>query len=71
MGDLERIWCVLPITRETAIVYAKIRHDLKSQGKPIPSNDIWLSALAVEHGCPILTKDGHFNHLPSVKTMGW
>lgn len=39
---------------------------LRKQGTPIPTNDIWIAALAVEHSLVVSTRDSHFDHLPQI-----
>lgn len=51
---------LLPIDDETAEFYASILDNLKSSGHPIPTNDIWISAVALQHGLPLFSKDKHF-----------
>ena len=46
---------------ETAEFYALILNNLKKAGTPIPTNDIWIAAVAVQHGYKLFTKDKHFN----------
>ncbi len=43
--------------------YARIAFHLKHQGTPIPSNDIWIAAQAMEHGAELLTSDRHFENI--------
>ena len=45
---------------ETAEYYAKVFYDLKKKGTPIPSNDMWVAASAIQHGLWLATKDEHF-----------
>ena len=52
---------------ETAEIYAALKKHLRSQGTPIPENDIWIAASAVEHGLELLTDDRHFEKLPQVR----
>jgi len=47
----------------TAIVYGKLKAHLKRNGTPIPENDIWIAAMAVEHKKPLFTTDKHFGLL--------
>jgi tRNA(fMet)-specific endonuclease VapC len=49
--------------QETAEFYALIYHNLKSQGTPIPTNDIWIAASAMQHGLALLTLDEHFSKI--------
>ncbi|MBI3209987.1 MAG: type II toxin-antitoxin system VapC family toxin [Candidatus Solibacter usitatus] len=55
---------VLPVTGETALHYAEIDAYLRRKGRPIPRNDIWIAASAMEHGMQLLTKDSHFAEIP-------
>ena len=51
---------VLPILSETAHFFSQICFSLKQKGNPIPTNDIWIAAQALEHGCVVCTADKHF-----------
>lgn len=51
------------INEETAEYYCLILDQLKKNGTPIPTNDIWIAAVAFQHGMPIYTKDQHFNKI--------
>lgn len=54
---------VYSIDDETAEFYSSVFSDLKMKGRPIPSNDIWLAASTLQHGCALATLDGHFTHV--------
>ena len=43
--------------------YAAIYRQLRTQGTPIPTNDMWLAALAVQHDLVLHDRDKHFDHL--------
>lgn len=45
---------------ETADFYAQIFSELRQKGRPIPSNDLWLAASALQHGLALATYDDHF-----------
>lgn len=62
---------LLPVTPETTVPYASLRATLKRLGRPIPANDVWIAALALQHGLPILSRDEHFDALPDVRRLGW
>jgi tRNA(fMet)-specific endonuclease VapC len=51
---------------EVADFYASIFNNLKVAGTPIPTNDIWIAAVAFQHGYKIFTKDKHFNLIPGL-----
>lgn len=57
----------LSLTPETAEVYAAVRHALKLAGTPIPTNDVWICAHAVEAGAVVITDDAHFSRVPGVR----
>jgi predicted nucleic acid-binding protein len=57
--------------RATAGNYAEISHELRSSGRPIPSNDLWIAAAAREHDMPIVTRDRHFGAIRGVQVISW
>jgi tRNA(fMet)-specific endonuclease VapC len=50
----------VPITNSTAEWFAEIKQILKSKGRPIPINDVWIAASCMEHGARLLSFDAHF-----------
>jgi tRNA(fMet)-specific endonuclease VapC len=46
--------------------YAMIFRQLRMQGTPIPTNDIWIAALVVHHRLTLFARDKHFDHLPQL-----
>ena len=62
---------VLDITEETSRVYAEIRSQLRTTGTPIPANDIWIAALARQHGLAVLSRDAHFDRVPGIDRVSW
>jgi predicted nucleic acid-binding protein len=59
---------LLPLDEETAERYAVILDFLRRQGTPIPTNDLWIAACAMQHGLALITADHHFLKLPHVVT---
>jgi tRNA(fMet)-specific endonuclease VapC len=57
---------ILDVTDETAERYAVILNSLWQAGTPIPTNDIWIAASAMEHGLELLTTDEHYQKVPQV-----
>lgn len=51
---------IYPITLDTSHFFSQIYCTLKSKGKPIPTNDMWIASQALEHGCVVCTHDKHF-----------
>ncbi len=62
---------VLPVDQETSGRYAEIRAELKSSGRPIPSNDLWIAALCRQHRSPLMSQDRHFDAVLNLKRIGW
>jgi len=58
---------VLDATHETAEVYAQVKSALKKAGRPIPINDVWIAAQALETGAVLLTHDSHFQAVPGLR----
>jgi len=54
------------IDEETAERYAAIFAYLRAQGTPIPTNDIWIAASAMQHGLKLITTDKHYLKLPQI-----
>jgi tRNA(fMet)-specific endonuclease VapC len=48
---------------DTTHHYARIWMQLRRQGTPIPTNDLWIAALAVQHNLALYSRDAHFDHL--------
>ena len=51
---------------KTARHYADVYIELRVSGTPIPSNDLWIAALARQHRLPLLTYDTHFAAVPGL-----
>jgi tRNA(fMet)-specific endonuclease VapC len=62
---------VLNCDAGSARQYGRIRQMLRSKGKPIPQNDTWIAALALQHNLILLTKDHHFNEVDGLLVQGW
>jgi tRNA(fMet)-specific endonuclease VapC len=57
---------VLLPSRETADHYARLFVQLKRAGTPVPDNDLWIAALALEHDLILITRDRHFQRIPQL-----
>lgn len=62
---------VLTCDTETAREYGRIKNDLRVKGKPIPENDIWIAAIAIQYDLTLVTRDGHFNEIEGLATETW
>ena len=57
---------VLLMSQETAERYARLFVQLKRARTPIPDNDLWIAALALEHDLLLITRDKHFKQIPQL-----
>ena len=53
----------VPVTLVTGDRYSRIAVGLRQKGRPIPTNDIWIAAHAMETGADLLSFDDHFEHI--------
>ena len=59
------------VTSATADAYADIRLELKRRGTPVPPNDVWIAALARQHGLAVLSNDGHFDMVDGIRRIAF
>ena len=59
------------INLQTAKFYAKIKADLRQIGKPIPDNDMWIVATALENNLVIASRDKHILNLNNISSEKW
>ena len=52
---------------QTTHHYARMFQQLRDQATPIPTNDIWIAALVVQHDLALFARDRHFDHLPQLE----
>ena len=51
---------------QTTHHYASVFRQLKLQGTPVPTNDLWIDALVLQHNLILHARDRHFDHLPQI-----
>ena len=71
LEGIESACVVLAPDAVTARHYARLRDALRRANTPIPYHDIWIAALAEQHGLEVVTRDKHFEYMPSVRRVGW
>jgi len=52
---------------ETAELFGMVKNTLKQAGRPIPINDVWIAAHALEYGAVLVTRDKHFLNIPGLR----
>jgi tRNA(fMet)-specific endonuclease VapC len=59
---------LLTMDEETSERYAVILCHLRTKGRPVPTNDLWIAASAMQYGLKVLTTDRHYLELPQILT---
>lgn len=62
---------VLTCGIETGRKYGHVKNLLLKKGCPIPENDIWIAAIAMEHGLALVSRDEHFKKIDGLKREIW
>ncbi len=62
---------VLGCDAETAQQYGHIKNGLRAKGRPIPENDIWVAAIACQHGLTLVSRDAHFQEIDDLSVDAW
>jgi predicted nucleic acid-binding protein len=57
---------VLSVDSAVSHRYAEIHRTLRAQGKPIPTNNLWIAAIALENDLALYTRDDHFRAVPGL-----
>ena len=57
---------VFSVDERTAEHYGRVYAGLRRRGKPIPTNDMWIAATALQHGLAVFTYDPHFKYVEGI-----
>lgn len=60
---------ILYADEQTTHHYATVYRQLRRQGTPIPTNDMWIAALVLQHSLALYDRDTHFNALPQLMRL--
>lgn len=71
LQDFLRLSGVLPVDSITAEQYGTVVAALYAKGTPIPTNDVWIAASALQHDCTVVTKDKHFQQVQGLSFQLW
>ncbi|MDY6900971.1 MAG: type II toxin-antitoxin system VapC family toxin [Cyanobacteriota bacterium] len=62
---------VLECDADTARLYGDIKNKLRLKGRPLPENDIWIAAIALQHNLVLVTRDAHFQQVENLQSLSW
>ena len=51
--------------------HGEVKNVLRLKGRPIPENDLWIAAIALEHDLVVATQDAHFEEIDNLKVERW
>lgn len=71
IGEFAQAVRVLDCDSETAEVYGRIKTALRAKGRPIPENDIWIAATAMQHELALAMRDPHFTQVEGLILASW
>ncbi|RFM27938.1 type II toxin-antitoxin system VapC family toxin [Deminuibacter soli] len=60
---------IIPTDVSTADIYGAVKTALARKGKPIPENDMWIAAAAIQYGLPLFTSDKHFLEIEGIQLV--
>ena len=69
--ELVRVSDVLVCDAQTARSYGDVKLLLREKGRPIPENDVWIGAIAAQHGLILASRDTHFDDIPGLAREAW
>jgi tRNA(fMet)-specific endonuclease VapC len=62
---------ILACDVETARLYGEVKGQLRQKGRPIPENDLWITALARQYDLTLITRDTHFQEIEELRIEVW
>lgn len=71
LADFLTLCTIISIDEATAKIYGALIAALYKKGKPIPTNDVWIAALSIQHKITIATKDKHFKEIDGLNFEMW
>lgn len=60
---------ILDCDENTSRNYGNIKKNLGDKGTPIPDNDLWIAAIAKQHGLVVITRDDHFSQVDEISIL--
>jgi tRNA(fMet)-specific endonuclease VapC len=73
-AKVERLIELCPLVPQdltTARQYGALKAVFQQKGRPIPENDLWIAACALQHGLILATRDRHFEQVGNIQIESW
>ena len=71
LKDFLSIAIIIEADEQTAEQYGKIMSELRKRGKPIPINDVWIAAIALQYDFTLIARDKHFKEIKNLNLKEW
>lgn len=71
LDDFASSTVVLGCDTQVARRYGEVKERLRQKGQPIPENDVWIAAIALQHDVTLITRDVHFSEVEGLKIEAW
>ena len=71
INEFAEITTVLGCDIQTARHYGQIKNMLRAKGRPVPENDLWIAAVARQHGLTLVSRDKHFSEIEELPIVCW
>lgn len=71
INKLKAVYRIILADIDTCTYYGSIKASLRKKGKPIPENDIWIAAIAMQHNLTVATRDKHFAEVDGLSIEEW
>jgi len=71
VDDFATTCTVIGVDAGTARQYGRVKGELRRKGRPIPENDLWIAAMALQHGLQLASRDGHFDYVEDLQIEAW
>ncbi len=71
IDDFAETCTIHRVDDRTAREYGRIKGELRRRGRPIPENDIWIAACALQHELILVTRDNHFSSVDDLAAECW
>lgn len=71
LNDFLEIATIIGANEKTAEQYGKIMSELRKRGHPIPTNDVWISAIALQYEFTLVAMDKHFKEITNLNLKEW
>lgn len=62
---------LLSCDETTSRLYGEVKTRLRHKGRPIPDNDIWIAASALQHSLVLVARDSHFDDVEELQIVHW